>query len=59
MEVSTKDKATELSKFNITENHYGDIIVKYYTTEGHIETGYICDYQWGSDDADAFCLEKW
>lgn len=40
-------------------NHYGDILIKYFNPTGHQDQGYICDYQWGTDDANAFCNSKW
>ena len=52
---STSFDTDELSDTNIEDGDYGDIMVTYFNSRAELERGYICDYQWGQDDADLFC----
>ena len=52
---STSFNTDELVDNNIEDGHYGDIMVTYFNSKAELERGYICDYQWGQDDADLFC----
>ena len=55
----TSVDTADLIDNNIKTGQFGDIMVTYYNSRSELETGYICDSQWGQDDADLFCSKHW
>ena len=43
----------------ISEDMTGDVKIRYLDRQGEEHTGYICDNEWGYDDAISFCNTKW
>ena len=59
LDVSDQSNSNELEGNFIEDGHYGDIVVRYYDGKGTEAEGFICDYQWDTDDANKFCEQKW
>ena len=57
MHLSVSDFSDDLEGKNIKRERYGDVLVRYYDRKGEWTDGYICDFEWDTEDANKLCMQ--